>query len=137
MVLTVAKAINIEITLDTLLDFICTELNNCFKHIPSQVLDLAVILCVMQILDGSLTAMGISIFGTEAEGNPILRNLMEQIGYANTLIIAKSLAVLVIAYLASIAHIVSWVKYAFISSIIFYLTMAILPWAAILSRHLA
>ena len=41
---------------------------------------LGVILATLQVLDGTLTAIGIHIDGTSAEGNLLLRALMENIG---------------------------------------------------------
>lgn len=120
----------------TYFDSFCEDLSKSFKYAPTVILDLAVILAILQILDGCFTSIGVSCFGIEAEGNPILQFLMQEIGHNTTLIVTKSLAILIIAYLASIAHIVKWVKFAFVSVIGIYLTFAIFPWAAILSKHL-
>lgn len=58
-----------------------------------------ILLCVvLQILDGTLTAIGLSIFpeGIDAEGNPLVKWIMVQIGIIPGLLILKSIAVLIL-----------------------------------------
>jgi hypothetical protein len=53
---------------------------------------------LLQILDGILTYMGVTILAksTEIEGNPMLKWLMNEIGVVLAIVIVKSCAVLII-----------------------------------------
>lgn len=105
---------------------------------PSQsIVVLGAILISLQILDGILTALGISILGTEAEGNAILRLLMEQFGYVSVLVGVKSFAILVICGLCAVASSIAWVKHALRCIICIYTVAAILPWLLILNNTIA
>ena len=100
--------------------------------ISNEVIVLGSILAVLQILDGILTTLGVSHFGTDAEGNVILRSLMEIIGHVPALIVAKSLAIAVIATLCVLSKKITWVGRAFKFVIGIYLFAAIIPWTMIL-----
>lgn len=111
------------------------EINKCFRHTPQIIINLAIILSCLQIFDGCLTSIGVQTFGIEAEGNPLLKEFMLMVGSQTALLACKSLAILVIAYLASISHIVKWIKHALSSIIGVYALLAIIPWINILSSH--
>ncbi|MDC0357345.1 DUF5658 family protein [Oligoflexia bacterium] len=97
-----------------------------------EVIILGIVLAVLQILDGILTGIGIYHFGTSAEGNLVLKSLMDQIGYAPALILIKSLAILIVAALCYLSSIVAWLKSALKAVIFIYLGAAIIPWTAII-----
>ncbi len=104
---------------------------------PSQtVLMLGAILMVLQILDGILTGIGMSLFGTSAEGNTFLRFLMEHMGYVPALVVCKSFAVAVVAFIVSFSRHISWVNYALSGMIAIYTCLAIIPWTYILAPQL-
>jgi len=96
------------------------------------VIALGLILAVLQIADGCLTSIGVSRFGIEAEGNPLLRGLMVQFGHIPTLALVKCFAIVVVCLLTIMAMRMPWVKGAmsFVSAI--YLFAAIIPWTYIL-----
>lgn len=100
-----------------------------------KVMILGIILATLQIADGLLTAMGMHIFGTNAEGNALLRTLMEQWGSIPALIVAKSLALSVILMLCLLASRVHWLPLAMKGVIAVYLFAAVLPWSYLLLRH--
>ena len=100
--------------------------------IKTEILVLGSILAVLQVLDGVLTTLGVNHFGTEAEGNILLRSLMELIGHIPALIIAKGIALVVIAALCMLSNQISWVSRAFKLVIGIYILAAILPWTMIL-----
>ena len=101
--------------------------------IPSrQVLILGSLVAILQILDGILTGIGVSLMGISAEGNGLLRMLMEQIGTVPALLAAKLLAILVVATLCVLASEVRWVTRALQGVIVLYLVCAIIPWSTIL-----
>lgn len=93
---------------------------------------LASILITIQVLDGILTSMGITLHGIPAEGNPVLRSMMNQIGVGATLISAKGLAIIMSVYLVSLTSKIHWLRFALKATTILYLGMAIIPWTIIL-----
>ncbi len=101
-------------------------------RIKREVIILGIILSTLQILDGVLTTLGVNSFGTEAEGNIMLRSLMELIGHVPALILAKALAIIVVAILCSLSTKINWVGRAFKVVIGIYLMAAIIPWTMIL-----
>lgn len=90
------------------------------------------VLCALQALDGIFTAMGISQFGTEMEGNAFLRHLMEEFGHVPTLAVMKLLAMLVVVFVTMAARKVRWAKGALLTLSCVYLCAAIIPWTYIL-----
>jgi len=106
--------------------------------IPSKnILILGSILAILQILDGLLTGLGMYYFGTSAEGNPLLRMLMENYGYVNALVLTKLFALGVIGALCMLASKVSWISMAFKGVIAIYLLFAVIPWTVILLTRVA
>jgi hypothetical protein len=93
------------------------------------------ILSLLQIADGVLTAIGIFKFGVHAEGNPLLKSLMIAIGPVEALIVVKMIAIIVIATLCLLASQITWVTKALKGMIILYICAAIIPWTAILTSH--
>lgn len=93
------------------------------------------ILAMLQIADGILTAIGIFKFGVHAEGNPLLKSLMVAIGPVEALIVVKSIAILVISTLCMLASQIPWVTKALKGMIVLYLCAAVIPWTAILASH--
>lgn len=103
--------------------------------IPSGVLSCGIFLIILQIVDGALTACGISYFGVHSEGNPLLKYLMLSIGHINALVVCKSLAIIAIIVLVTLARQVSWLKRSLQIVIAIYLATAIVPWSALLITY--
>ncbi|RMG44535.1 MAG: hypothetical protein D6719_01665 [Candidatus Dadabacteria bacterium] len=99
--------------------------------LSQEVATLGALLCLLQILDGILTGIGVFHFGTTIEGNALLRALMENWGYVNALVFVKSLAILIILSLCSLSRMVSWLPKAMKAVIVIYLAAAIIPWTAV------
>jgi len=93
------------------------------------------LLVLLQAADAALTAFGIASFGVQAEGNALLRFLMSHIGYASALAITKTLAILVILFMALKADAILWIKSAFGVLCGIYLSAAIIPWTYIVATH--
>lgn len=105
--------------------------------VPSrELVTLGVILAILQILDGVLTGIGVSMLGTGMEGNFILRSMMESWGHMTALIVVKTFAIGVVASLTVLATIVPWLKQALRAMIVLYLVAAVIPWTAILLGEL-
>lgn len=104
--------------------------------ISSDIVVLGLILAALQVLDGLLTAIGVSHLGTSAEGNMLIRHLMEAWGYGPALIAIKSLALMIVALLCFLATSVSWVRFAMKGVIALYLLAAIIPWSTIILTRL-
>jgi hypothetical protein len=117
------------------------------EHSPSEIVrqrslsrELAVlclILVALQFADFALTALGVSHFGIEAEGNPLIRGLMYEWGAMPALLSVKVLATLIIYVLFVLARQVSWLRLALRCVIALYLCAAIIPWTGILLGTLA
>lgn len=105
-------------------------------QIPSrEVIIVALILAVLQVLDGVLTGIGVYQFGVSMEGNILLRSLMESIGAIPALVLAKVVAICVVISLAFLSSVVVWVNTALRAMVALYLIAAIIPWSAILITH--
>ncbi len=105
------------------------------RTFASEILVLGVTLAVLQILDGLLTGIGMAQFGVHMEGNALLRNLMNHVGYIPALVIVKTVALAVIAGLCTCAPKIRWLKHAFQGIIALYVVAAILPWSVILTME--
>ncbi|RIL08292.1 MAG: hypothetical protein DCC75_09275 [Proteobacteria bacterium] len=97
-----------------------------------EIIFLTAAMCLLQILDGMLTAIGVGHLGTEAEGNALLRYAMEEIGHINALFLIKGLAICVVLSLAYLSLKVGWVTKALRFMVVLYLLVAIIPWTAII-----
>jgi hypothetical protein len=104
--------------------------------ISRSVIILGLILALIQIADGVLTGIGVANFGVEAEGNPLLKSLMIQIGYIPALIITKGLAIGIIGLLVYLSNKVLWIQTAMKAVIALYLVAAIIPWSYIITTRL-
>ena len=100
--------------------------------LPTEIIVLGVILAALQILDGILTGIGMSQYGTAMEGNILLRSLMSVIGYIPALVIVKGASIALIALLCHQATKISWLKPAFYGVIALYVVAAVVPWTYIL-----
>ena len=97
-----------------------------------EVLFLCSFLGILQLLDGYLTAVGVHHFGTEVEGNALLRIAMEAYGFIPTLVGAKLLALLVLILLYRLSPSVRWLPHALKGLSALYLLAAVIPWTIIL-----
>lgn len=57
---------------------------------------------LLQILDGTLTYMGVTWFSLDAEGNPLIKYIMETLGIICGLVVVKLGAIGIIYYLKNI-----------------------------------
>lgn len=97
-----------------------------------RILSLGAILILLQIMDGIFTAIGVSHFGVHAEGNFVIRSLMELWGPSLALVAVKSVAICVVCALCALAHKVTWIAPAMRGVIAVYMIAAIIPWSGIL-----
>jgi hypothetical protein len=93
---------------------------------------LAFWLIVVQAVDGLLTSLGVSTFGIEAEGNPLIRAMMYAMGHNMAIGLAKFVAVLLVITLAVMARKRGWIGGVLGALTCFYLAIAIIPWTVIL-----
>ena len=82
---------------------------------------------IAQACDGVFTYVGVSLYGTAMEGNPLLAWLMESMGHGPALATAKG-----IAGAFGIALHLSAVHRVLAVLVVFYLAVAVGPWMAIL-----
>lgn len=92
-----------------------------------EVLVLAIFL-VAQLLDGTLTYIGVRRFGIEAEGNALLTTLMQAWGTGPALIAAKAFSMTcgVILFAVSVYRVLAAVAGACIG-------LAVVPWMIVLA----
>jgi hypothetical protein len=93
------------------------------------------LLIVLQVLDGVLTATGVGAYGLQAEGNPMLRGLMQLLGAIPALIITKTVCIALIVMLCKQAHSIRWLPLALKGVAGIYTIMAVLPWTLILAHE--
>lgn len=93
-----------------------------------------VFLASLQIFDGVLTSMGMSRFSLEAEGNPLLRELMLRYGPENALFAVKGIAICMVVFLTFLAKRQRWIKDMIAALSCLYLFAAIVPWVYFLYR---
>ena len=86
-----------------------------------------VVFLLAPCLDGILTYVGVSTYGIGVEANPLLSGLMASLGHGTALLGAKTVA----AALGACLH-VRDIHGAVALLAGFYVTVAILPWMAIL-----
>jgi hypothetical protein len=88
------------------------------------------LLILFQLLDGILTVLGVNLFGSNMEGNPILRNLIELVGPVFALAIAKTFGIIMIISIfhLSTKYALNWVTGIMWGLNITYLSLAIIPW---------
>ena len=82
---------------------------------------------IAQACDGVFTYVGVSLYGTAIEGNPLLAWLMESIGHGPALATAKGMA-----GAFGIALHLSAVHRVLAALAVFYVAVAVVPWMAIL-----
>lgn len=97
-----------------------------------EVIFLGVCLALLQVLDGILTAIGVQQFGTTAEGNFLIKTMMDQLGCVPALLLIKTIAIGVILCLCYLSHVVTWLETAMKGIIVVYIGAAIIPWSFIL-----
>jgi hypothetical protein len=102
------------------------------RSLPTDIIVLGLILTSLQILDGILTGIGMSQYGTGMEGNLLLRSLMTAIGYIPALVLVKGASIALITLLCQQAPKISWLKPAFYGVIALYVMGAVVPWTYIL-----
>jgi hypothetical protein len=103
------------------------------RFIPGKkALILGGLLCLLQALDGIFTSIGISRFGIDIEGNPLVRLLMEEYGQLMVLALLKALSVGSIVLLTCFTNRIVWLNSAMGMLNCAYLFMAILPWTYLL-----
>ena len=93
---------------------------------------LGAVLIAFQGMDGFLTAIGINRFGTAAEGNPLLRIMMEHFGHIQVLTMVKIAAVALVIIMTLLANRLPWIRHAMFGVCGLYLFAAIIPWTYIL-----
>ena len=102
------------------------------NKISQEMLILATLMIIIQILDGILTGFGVQLFGIDAEGNNFVRFIMHRFGHIEGLFIIKTMAIFIVAILARLSVKIHWIPNAMKGVIVFYLALAILPWTYIL-----
>jgi len=103
-----------------------------FREIEPGVLATAFLLVILQVLDLLFTATGVLRHGMQAEGNLLIRSLMQSWGIFPALIFVKSVAFAVIGALCILSHRISWIERAMQLVAAIYIIAAVIPWGAII-----
>jgi hypothetical protein len=107
------------------------------SSIPFEILVIGTLLALIQVADGILTGIGVERFGSDVEGNLLIRHLIEAIGTFEALFLVKLVAMLVIVVLCRLAINIPWIKLALKGVIVIYTCAAIIPWTYILYTYSA
>lgn len=99
-------------------------------------LALGAMLILAQILDGALTINGVATYGLAAEGNPMLRTLMEVIGLAPAVVLTKLACCALVVVLCYQAHSIAWLPRALKGILGVYTLFAVIPWSVMLATEL-
>lgn len=102
------------------------------SEMSQDMIKLATIMCAIQVCDGLMTILGVSMLGLNMEGNLLLRELMYLLGHTPAIIIVKLIALLVVGMLSVLSLHIRWIPSAMKGLIAIYLLCAILPWSYIL-----
>jgi hypothetical protein len=86
-----------------------------------------VVFLIAQVLDGALTYLGVTLYGPQMEGNPLIAWLMARMGDGPGLATAKITA----SFFGIVLHL-SAVHKAVALLAAFYVVVAIVPWTVIL-----
>ncbi len=112
-------------------------------HTPKKTLSLSkrafllgATLIVCQILDGVLTYFGLRLLGFQAEGNGLLRNLIQMYGAIPALFVTKMVTLISVATLTIAAHRRKWIRPIIFSLCAVYIILAIVPWVLVLVREM-
>lgn len=97
---------------------------------------LGLLLIICQCLDGLLTYIGLRILGVQMEGNSFLRELMHAYGMLPALFVAKFTALLLVGVLMFYAHKRKWIRPIILLLSVVYLSLAVIPWIALISKNL-
>lgn len=100
-----------------------------FSNAQQEIFLIGLILSLIQIVDGLLTLVGVKHFGSDIEGNPIVKNLIDSMGAVPALGLTKLFAIFVIIALCSLYRTVPWIGRALKSVMVVYLVAAIIPWS--------
>jgi hypothetical protein len=100
------------------------------------VLILGGLLILAQLLDGALTISGVATYGTAAEGNPMLRTLMELIGLTPAVVLTKLACSALVIVLCYQAHSIAWLPRALKGILGVYTIFAVIPWSVMLASEL-
>ena len=99
---------------------------------------IAAVLVTLQVLDGLLTYTGMQTFGLAAEGNPLLRSLMNTLGILPGIALVKLCCIGTVLALSAQAHRISWLPAALTCVAGIYAVAAIVPWSwLLLSEYFA
>ena len=104
-------------------------------HSHSHLFWIGSLIVLLQVLDGILTATGVIVYGIHAEGNPLLRSLMNCIGCIPAIVVTKAICVGFTVYLCSQAEGIRWLPLALRCVAVLYTIMAIVPWTLILASE--
>lgn len=114
------------------LSFICEHITNQNIKSHRSIIALSLLL-LFQILDGVFTYSGISVYGNEIEGNPLITYLMSAIGSFWGISAAKIFSIFSILLLWNLRHKVRWIPKSIEYLSVYYLFFAIIPWGLVLS----
>ena len=96
---------------------------------------LAWLLIIFQIMDGLLTLLGISFFGIEAEGNPLVRQIIHAMGPGFGIGLVKLTTIVIICCICIFGSKVSWLSRAMTGVASIYFFCALVPWSVVFGSY--
>ncbi len=91
-------------------------------------------LIAFQVLDGLLTYHGLYLFGHDAEGNPLIRMMMNSFGVVIGLGFSKLFTISVIMVILVAGYKLSWLSSALRTLLGYYFIFALLPWSFLIMQ---
>lgn len=101
----------------------------------NRIVILGAVLIILQILDGVLTLTGVDNYGLYAEGNPLLRGLMGNIGTVPAILATKLMCISLVISLCVQATRAKWISWALHGVAGLYIVCAVIPWTIILTAE--
>jgi len=96
---------------------------------------LAWLLILFQVLDGLLTLLGISFFGVEVEGNPLVRQIIQTVGPSFGIGLVKLATIAIICCICVYGYKVSWLSRAMSGVASIYFFCALVPWSVVFGSY--
>ncbi len=94
------------------------------------------LLCLLLVLDGMLTYIGISHSSTEFEANLLVKGVMDSLGIGGGILLTKFFAFLSLYILWRCRKEILWIFTAIKGLVFVYISLALLPWLYVFAFYL-
>ena len=113
-------------------DGFSSALRSTRVRISHRAIRVGIMLGILQIIDGLMTATGIHNMGMDVEANMLMHSLMIAVGPFSALILAKLITLMLISFVVVASIQVRWAAKGLLFANLTYFCFAILPWSYLL-----